>query len=275
MAHYAMLIDLNTCTGCNACMAACAVENQTPFWSDKWRTKVHDITKGKTDADTARIFFPRLCNHCDNPPCVTVCPTGATYKMDNGIVDVDDDMCMGCQACTLACPYDERYALDYDDNTEKKAVFGEETLKKTRPGVDKCNFCRDRVEDNRLPACVETCVGNARQFADLDNPNDPVTQLINSGIAEPLMAHLGTKPNVYYIPVKKQTIHYERDMFNGQNSEGGLHPVGGENGTTFERKQAAESGQTEPAHEQAMFDVNSPFANSSDAQMTDLLKVEA
>ena len=247
MAHYAMVIDLNTCTGCNACMAACAIENQTPFWSDKWRTKVHDISKGEGDADAARIFFPRLCNHCDNPPCVTVCPTGATYKLDNGIVDVDDEICMGCQACTMACPYDERYPINYEDNTEKKAVFGEETLKKTRPGVDKCNFCRDRVEDGRLPACVETCVGGARLFADLDNPNDPVTQMITSGLAEPLMPQLGTKPNVYYVPVKKQRVLYDREMGDGLLPEGGLNPVNKQVGAAHKAASA--------------FDANSPFAS--------------
>ncbi len=252
MAHYAMVIDLNTCTGCNACMAACAIENQTPFWDNKWRTKVHDLTQGDHDQDTMRIFFPRLCNHCDNPPCVAVCPTGATYKLDNGIVDVDDEICMGCQACTLACPYDERYPIDYEDNTAKREWFGEETLKKTRPGVDKCNFCRDRVEDGRLPACVETCVGNSRMFADLDNPDDPVTQLIKSGQAVPLMPHLGTKPNVYYIPVKHQTIHFERHEFDGMGREGGLEPVGpkGVPARSDEQHAAAEG----------PFDTNSPFA---------------
>jgi sulfur reductase FeS subunit len=211
MARYAMVVDLNACTGCNACMAACAIENQTPFWAGKWRTTVEDIEKGNSDDTAGRLFFPRLCNHCSNPPCVTVCPTGATYQTADGIVDVDDSVCMGCQACTLACPYDARYGIHYEENTEKKAVFGEDMLKKTRPSVDKCNFCRDRVEVNRLPACVETCVGNSRMFGDLDNPNDKVTKIVKSGLAQPLLPHLGTRPNVYYIPVHKQQIHYLRD----------------------------------------------------------------
>jgi len=211
MARYAMVVDLNTCTGCNACMAACAVENQTPFWDGKWRTTVEEISKGNSDESARRVFFPRLCNHCDNPPCVTVCPTGATYQTKDGIVDVDDEVCMGCQACTLACPYDARYGIHYEQNTEKKAVFGEATLKKTHPSVDKCNFCRDRVENHRLPACVETCVGNSRMFGDLDNPNDKVTQIVKSGLAQPLLPHLGTRPNVYYIPVHVQQVHFTRE----------------------------------------------------------------
>lgn len=215
MARYAMVIDLNVCTGCNACMAACAVENQTPFWADKWRTTVEDLSKGNSDESSDRVFFPRLCNHCDNPPCVSVCPTGATYQTPEGIVDVDDEVCMGCQACTLACPYDARYGIHYEENTAKKEVFGESVLKKTRPSVDKCNFCRDRLAVNRLPACVETCVGNSRMFGDLDKPDDKVTKLVKSGLAQPLLPHLGTRPNVYYIPIHKQQVHFHREEIAG------------------------------------------------------------
>jgi Fe-S-cluster-containing dehydrogenase component len=198
MTHYAMVIDLNTCTGCNACMAACAAENQTPFWSDEWRTYVHDREVGTGD-DIKRRFFPRLCNHCDNPPCLTVCPTGATYKLDNGIVMVDQDTCMGCQACAVACPYDARYPYRYGDVSEAKAVFGEEHAHHHRPSVDKCDFCYHRLQAGKEPACVATCIGESRLFGDLDNPDDEVTKIVDSGRAQPLLPHLGTRPNVYYI----------------------------------------------------------------------------
>ena len=196
MTRYAMVIDLNTCVGCNACMAACAMENQTPVWKNEWRTYVHDEEIG-TAEDVHRRFFPRLCNHCDNPPCETVCPTGATYKLDNGIVLVDDELCMGCRACAMACPYDARYEVTYDDIEEGKSFYGD--LKRTRPSMDKCTFCAHRLEEGRLPACVETCVGSARMFGDLDDPDDEVAQLVASGVARPLLPHLGTGPNVYYI----------------------------------------------------------------------------
>lgn len=198
MTRYAMVIDLNTCVGCNACMAACATENQTPVWKNRWRTYVHDKEIG-TGEDIHRRFFPRLCNHCSNPPCMSVCPTGATYQLDNGIVQVDEDLCMGCQACAMACPYDARYEVTYADVRQGRAFFGEYAYRRHSPSVDKCNFCAQRVLAGREPACVETCVGSARQFGDLDDPSDPVAKQIASGAARPLMAYLGTEPNVYYI----------------------------------------------------------------------------
>ena len=198
MTRYAMVIDLNTCVGCNACMAACAMENQTPVWDNKWRTYVHDKEIGSGE-DIHRRFFPRLCNHCGNPPCMSVCPTGATYQMENGIVQVDEYLCMGCQACAMACPYDARYNVNYADVKQGREFFGEEAYRRSRPSVDKCNFCAQLVEVGEKPACVETCVGSARQFGDLDNPDDPVARMVASGMARPIMAHLGTQPNVYYI----------------------------------------------------------------------------
>nr|VFJ55128.1 MAG: Fe-S-cluster-containing dehydrogenase component [Candidatus Kentron sp. DK]VFJ65641.1 MAG: Fe-S-cluster-containing dehydrogenase component [Candidatus Kentron sp. DK] len=197
MTRYAMVIDLNTCVGCNACMAACSMENQTPVWKNQWRTWVHDKEIGVGDNITRR-FFPRLCNHCDNPPCLTVCPTGATYRMDNGIVMVDDELCMGCGACAMACPYKARYPITYDDIDKGNEFFGHDSWRK-HPSVDKCDFCAHRVAKGEKPACVETCVGSARMFGNLDDPDDPIMELVASSIARPLMPHMGTRPNVYYI----------------------------------------------------------------------------
>ncbi|MDY6991530.1 MAG: 4Fe-4S dicluster domain-containing protein [Pseudomonadota bacterium] len=197
--HYAMVIDLNTCVGCNACMAACAMENQTPVWENRWRTYVHDMEIGAgVDDEVRRRFFPRLCNHCDNPPCMSVCPTGATHKLDNGIVLVDDALCMGCRACAMACPYDARFDVTYED-VEKGHEFYGELFHRKHPSVDKCSFCAHRVMNGQKPACVETCVGSSRIFGDLNDPQDEVAKIVASGVAKPLLTHLGTKPNVYYI----------------------------------------------------------------------------
>jgi Fe-S-cluster-containing dehydrogenase component len=204
--HYAMVIDLNTCVGCNACMAACAIENQTPVWGNQWRTYVHDLEVGTNlEGQIRRRFFPRLCNHCDNPPCMSVCPTGATHKLDNGIVLVDDELCMGCRACAMACPYDARFDVSYDDVEQGKAFYGE-LHHRSRPSVDKCSFCAHRVMKGLKPACVETCVGSSRMFGDLNDPEDEVAKLVASGVAKPLMAYLGTRPNVYYIDDLERTV---------------------------------------------------------------------
>jgi len=198
MSHFAMVIDLNTCVGCNACMAACAMGNQTPVWDkNKWRTYVHDKEIG-LGSDVNRRFFPRLCNHCDNPPCMSVCPTGATQKKANGIVFVDQDLCMGCRACAMACPYHARVAITHADMHEGREFYGSD-YRRTSPSMDKCSFCDHRVEQGIKPACVETCVGSARMFGDLDDPGDPVAQMVASGAARSLMPHIGTRPNVYYI----------------------------------------------------------------------------
>ncbi|HEB95637.1 MAG TPA: 4Fe-4S dicluster domain-containing protein [Sedimenticola thiotaurini] len=202
MTRYAMVIDLNTCVGCNACMAACAMENQTEVWNDVWRTYVHDKEIG-TGEYAHRRFFPRLCNHCDNPPCMSVCPTGATYRLDNGIVKVDQALCMGCRACAMACPYDARHEVTYADVRTGREFYGSD-YRRTRPSMDKCTFCDHRLAAGQQPACVETCVGSARMFCDLDDPDDPVTRIVESGVARPLMPHLGTRPNVYYIDDMKR-----------------------------------------------------------------------
>ena len=150
MTHYAMVIDLNTCVGCNACMAACAMENQTPVWKNKWRTYVPDKEIG-TNEMVRRRFFPHMCNHCDNPACMTVCPTGATYKRPDGIVMIDPELCMGCRACAMACPYDARYEVTYSDIREGTEFYGE--LQRTNPSMDKCSFCSHRIDKGMKPAC--------------------------------------------------------------------------------------------------------------------------
>ncbi len=199
MTKYAMLINLDTCVGCNACMAACAMENQTPVWNpEKYRTYVYDEEIEIGDK-FLRQFFPKLCNHCDNPPCVSVCPTGATWKEANGIVRVNPDICMGCQACAMACPYDARYPADSNDIDKGLGYYGKDFLKRTVPSIDKCDFCYDRLQQGLDPACVETCVAHSRIFGDLDNPNDLITKVIATGKAQGLLTELGTGPNVYYI----------------------------------------------------------------------------
>ncbi|HIQ06399.1 MAG TPA: 4Fe-4S dicluster domain-containing protein, partial [Anaerolineae bacterium] len=118
MARYGMVMNLVTCLGCDACVAACSLENETPFWDSLYRTHVERLTQG-TYPNVTEVFLPRLCQHCENPPCVEVCPTGASYiDADGGFVLVDQDQCIECGYCVAACPYDARYFYDGDNIRE-------------------------------------------------------------------------------------------------------------------------------------------------------------
>lgn len=176
--YYAMVIDLRKCVGCQACTSVCLVENDVPH--EQYRTFVTEMEIGEFP-DVRKGFLPQLCNHCENPPCVSVCPTGATFARDDGIVVVDSEVCWGCGYCESACPYDKRFM-----NHKTKVA-------------DKCTFCAHRLDKNLLPACVETCVGGARIIGDLNDPNSNVSKLIKNHPTSVLKKSQGTKPKVFYI----------------------------------------------------------------------------
>lgn len=176
--RFGMVVDLRRCIGCQACTVACGTENRTPF--GKYRTVVSHYELGEGES-ARRAVLPRLCNHCENPPCIPVCPVGATYQRADGIVLVDNTRCVGCGYCVQACPYDARFI-----NEE----FGT---------ADKCTFCVHRVEAGLLPACVETCVGGGRVFGDLKDPNSAVSRLIAELPTDRLNEHAGTDPQVRYV----------------------------------------------------------------------------
>lgn len=176
--RWGMLIDLRKCIGCQACTAACKFENNIP--TGVFRTWVPDVELG-TYPNTKRAFLPRLCNHCERPSCIEVCPAGATWQRKDGIVEINYDLCWGCGACVNACPYDARF------------------INPVTKTADKCTFCSQRVDQGLLPACVETCVGGARQFGDLNDPNDPITRQIFSGVIQQIKPDTGNEPRVFYI----------------------------------------------------------------------------
>lgn len=177
--QYAMVIDTRRCIGCHACTVACKAEFDVPLGAT--RSWVEYIEKGEYP-NVSRQFLPRLCNQCSDPPCVRVCPTGATYKRkEDGIVVVDADICIGCKYCMQACPYDARFI-------------------NPRTGTaDKCDFCLHRVSQGIAPACVNTCQGRARIFGDMNDPDSEVAKLIATEPVTVLRQEMGTKPNVYYI----------------------------------------------------------------------------
>ncbi|HHI81999.1 MAG TPA: 4Fe-4S dicluster domain-containing protein [Rhizobiales bacterium] len=177
--QYAMVIDTRRCIGCHACSVACKAEFDVPLGAT--RSWVEYIEKGEYP-NVSRHFLPRLCNHCSDPACVPVCPTGATYKRkQDGIVVVDADKCIGCGYCVLACPYNARFI---------------------NPGTgtaDKCDFCLHRVSKGIAPSCVNTCQGKARIFGDMNDPESEVAKLIATEPVTVLRPEMGTEPNVYYI----------------------------------------------------------------------------
>ena len=197
--RYGMVIDLKKCVGCNGCTLACRAKNGTPVGIHYHRVEKREVGKHPT----ARMEFrPIPCMHCEEPACLSVCPTGATYKRDDGLVLIDHNKCIGCRYCILACPYDVRQSLAKIENYFGETVTPFEALK--QPSFDKgtavkCDFCVDRLEQGLLPACVTTCPGQARYFGDLDDPEAEVSVLIVRNRGTVLREELGTKPSVYYI----------------------------------------------------------------------------
>ena len=173
------MIDTRRCIGCHACTVACKSDNDVPLGYNRcW----DEYTEKGSFPNVDRSFLPRLCNHCSQPACVDVCPTGATYKRkEDGIVLVDDSICIGCKYCIQACPYDARY------------------LNPITGTVDKCDFCFHRVSQGLEPSCVNTCQGRARIFGDINDPQSEVSQLLAKNAYSVLLKGMGTEPNVFYI----------------------------------------------------------------------------
>ncbi len=198
--RYGMVIDLKRCVGCSACTLACKVENGTPrgvFWH---RVQQKEIGKWP---NSNRVYLPLPCMHCQNPPCVDVCPTGASYKRADGIVAVNYDACMGCRYCETACPYGARTFIE-----SVRGYFGDKGLTafeqvkfaKHQAGVEeKCNFLFGPGDQGRGAGLCPTCIAHARHFGDLDNPNSDVAQLIAKRRGYQLLPELGTNPSVYYL----------------------------------------------------------------------------
>lgn len=198
MTKYAMAIDLERCNGCNACVIACKVEHNAPLGI--LLTTILEKEVGQYP-NANRVFYPVLCNHCDEPPCVPVCPAKATYKREDGIVLVDWNKCIGCGACIQACPYDQRFHVE-DDRTAFPTGEGNYVnpdAHKAPKGVPmKCDFCFHRVDRGDKPACVEACPTEARIFGTLDGGETPLNELISRKGARTLLPEKGTSPNVYY-----------------------------------------------------------------------------
>lgn len=203
MARWGMVFDIRRCIGCNACVIGCKQENSLPDGVFFTRTLSEDYG---VFPHAGRVYIPTLCNHCEDAPCEKVCPSGATYTREDGIVMVDDSKCIGCNSCAVACPYDQRTAFGKD--SMEKGLYGEGELTafeeqgypRFTPGtVTKCDFCSERVDAGLDPACVVTCPTDARIFGDLDDPESKPSKLIRERGGRPPMPEKNTKPKVYYV----------------------------------------------------------------------------
>ncbi|WP_420213877.1 sulfate reduction electron transfer complex DsrMKJOP subunit DsrO [Janthinobacterium fluminis] len=176
--RWAMVVDVRKCIGCQACTVSCIMENAVPENSFRTIVSTYEVREGNR---CGTYTLPRLCNHCEKPPCVPVCPVGATFQRKDGVVVVDGDRCVGCAYCVQACPYDARF-INHDTGK-----------------ADKCTFCAHRVDVGLLPACVETCVGGARIFGDLNDPHSEVRRLLDANEVKVLKPEMDTQPHVFYL----------------------------------------------------------------------------
>ena len=199
--RWGMVIDLKRCIGCYGCQLACKAEHGTP--PGVYYARVLKQEEGQYPT-VRQLSLPVLCNHCEDPPCVDACPTGASFKWEeDGIVDIDHDRCVGCRACMMACPYTNRYFNDQPPHYFPQGMTPYEEVRTQRHQqnvVMKCNFCRDRVRAGKLPACVANCPTIARHFGDLDDPLSEVSVLIKERGGFTLHPEIGTGPSVYYLP---------------------------------------------------------------------------
>lgn len=226
---YGMVIDLSRCFGCRACMQACKVENNTPAgmnWMYVFRFEEGSYPR------VSMGYMPRPCMHCDDAPCVKVCPVGARYKRDDGLVATDRDRCIGCRYCQVACPYGVNYFQWKDPaknqyynwkgvegdvvravtggvsppyrNPDLQLKYGKERREIAGSGdqkgvMTKCTFCVHRIERGLLPACVANCPAHVYHFGDLNDPDSEVSRSLAGNRAFRLLEHNGTEPRVYYI----------------------------------------------------------------------------
>lgn len=205
--YWGYLINTYKCIGCGKCAKACKLENEVPFDEPVFRTwieRYRHLKEGEVKIDSPNggidgfiddipeeeikkaFHVPKICNHCENPPCVQVCPVGATYTTKDGVVLVDYEYCIGCRYCIQGCPYAARYF-----NSEKRTA-------------DKCTWCYHRITKGLLPACVQACPVGARIFGDLNDPESIVNKALDEERIDVLKPDLGTKPKVYYVGLDRE-----------------------------------------------------------------------
>ena len=213
--HFVMVVDLSRCRNARKCVSACSKMHYLPP-QHEWMK----VFLMQDSDDTAPYWFPKPCFHCDSPPCVNVCPVGATFKRDDGIVLVDNERCIGCKFCMAACPYSSRVFNWKDPEVKVNSKYSPESSVPQKVGtVGKCDFCPDMFKSGELPDCVTACPNGTIFFGDRNE--DVVTngtesfrfsELVKNRAAYRYMEELGTRPNVYYLPPVDRLFPVERGM---------------------------------------------------------------
>lgn len=212
---FTMVIDLGKCTNARKCIEACQVGHDLLPNQEFMQVSLMQDTE-----HSEPYWFPKPCYHCDNPPCVKVCPVGATFKRTDGIVLIDVDMCVGCKFCVSACPYSARIFnwKKVDSYAEDSPTYSPETSVPSQVGtVGKCDFCPDRSREGKLPHCASACPMGAIYFGDINE--DTITngeetlrfkETISNRAGYAENKALGTEPNVFYLPAVNKQFPYER-----------------------------------------------------------------
>ena len=189
--RYGMVIDLRRCYGCHACSVSCKSEHNIRLGVFRSYVNQVEVAHGQS---IRRSFVPRLCNHCDRPPCVKVCPVEATYKREDGVVMIRKERCIGCRYCMAACPYGAR-SFKWTRGEEQSMDWPS-----NRYGVvDKCDLCVHRIDSGVMPSCVNTCPAKARIFGDMHDPNSEVAKIVSTAPVATIAPELGTEPHVFYV----------------------------------------------------------------------------
>ncbi|NPD31014.1 4Fe-4S dicluster domain-containing protein [Eggerthellaceae bacterium zg-1084] len=203
MTKLALAINTDRCVGCHTCAVACKMSNNVPdgmLWN-RVLTEGADVIDGAvgTYPHLSRGYLPLACQHCENPACMKVCPTHATYKDDQGRVEIDYDKCIGCRMCMAACPYNVRVFNWIEPERAAGHSYGEAAVPERGRGVmEKCTLCSERTDRGDLPMCVSCCPARARVFGDLDDPESEISMLLRTRKVRHLLEEKGTHPQVFY-----------------------------------------------------------------------------